>query len=642
MQSIYRFREAEVSLFLKARNEGIGAVALEPLTLTTNRRSQEGLIAWFNDAFARVLPAAEDEACGAVPYLEASPFEPKLPGQAVMWHGLYDREAEARRVVEIVKNAKGTSAILVRNRAHLDEIVPALKSAGVRWRAIEIEQLGEKQVVQDLYALTRALVHPGDRIAWLAVLRAPWCGLTLADLVALTEFHRETLICDLLQDLSRLSADGQARARRTRDVLLPLLADRARGTLRGRVERAWLALGGPACAASATELEDAEIFLDELEKLEQAGDVDLEALAAKIDRLYALPDLEAGADAVEIMTIHRAKGLEFDTVIVPGLDRLPRSGPKPLLVWKALRNGLLLAPIDQTGAGEDATYKHVRELDKEADDLESGRLFYVAATRAKQRLHLLACARATEEMTAREPARRALLAKIWWQAREHFGPAPAEALHERPRAPIRDVLQRLPAGFALPPSPPALAWNQPSNEAEDATLEFSWAGETARHIGSVVHRWLQRAAEDRLAGWDAKRVEGLRGHFARDLQRRGVPAADSRASADVVAEALKRTLADKRGRWILQARQDARSEHRLRVRTAAGMRTYVVDRLFLDDDGTRWVVDFKTSRHEGADLEAFLDLQRERYSAQMRAYAAALPGSRQGLYFPLLGGWREL
>jgi ATP-dependent exoDNAse (exonuclease V) beta subunit len=72
------------------------------------------------------------------------------------------------------------------------------------------------------------------------------------------------------------------------------------------------------------------------------------------------------------------------------------------------------------------------------------------------------------------------------------------------------------------------------------------------------------------------------------------------------------------------------------------MRTCVVDRVFLDDDGTRWVVDFKTSRHEGADIEAFLDLQRERYAAQMQAYAAAVPGSRQGLYFPLLGGWREL
>ena len=58
--------------------------------------------------------------------------------------------------------------------------------------------------------------------------------------------------------------------------------------MRERVEGAWLALGGPACVESATDLEDAEIFLDELERLEQAGEVDLAALEDKIDRrLYA-------------------------------------------------------------------------------------------------------------------------------------------------------------------------------------------------------------------------------------------------------------------------------------------------------------------------------------------------------------------
>jgi len=371
------------------------------------------------------LVPSEDQTSGAVPYLPATAFDSKLDGTAVSWHCGYDREEEARKVVSIVQSSPGKKAILVRNRAHLDEIVPALKEAGVRFKALDIEQLGEKQVVQDLYALTRALLHLGDRIAWLACLRAPWCGLTLADLLALTtgraeeggsEFtSREYLILDRMRDVTHLSADGQKRVDRVREVLQPLVQNRLRGSLRERVEGAWLALGGPACVESATDLEDAEIFLDELERLEEAGEVDLAALEDRIKgRLYALPDVEAPEDAVEIMTIHRAKGLEFDTVIVPGLDRLPRSGPKPLLVWKSLADGrLLLAPIDEIGAGEDQTYKYVRELDKEADDIESGRLFYVAATRARQRLHLLACAKATEDLAARDPSKRSLLSKIW-------------------------------------------------------------------------------------------------------------------------------------------------------------------------------------------------------------------------------------
>src|SRR5258706_12521477 len=136
-----------------------------------------------------------------------------------------------------------------------------------------------------------------------------------------------------MRDRTPLSADGQQRVDRARSVLAPLVKNRLRGSLRERVEGAWLALGGPACVESETDLEDAEIFLDELERLEEAGEVDLAALEDKIDRRpYAQPDVKAEKDAVEIMTIHRSQGPEVDTVIVPRLDRLARSRPQPLLV----------------------------------------------------------------------------------------------------------------------------------------------------------------------------------------------------------------------------------------------------------------------------------------------------------------------
>jgi ATP-dependent helicase/nuclease subunit A len=659
MQSIYRFREAEVSLFLQAKHSGVGSVPLEAIELSTNRRSQEGLVKWFNESFPRVLPAQEDQTSGAVPYLPASPHEPALPGAAVSWYCGYGREEEAKKVVAIVREASGSKAILVRNRAHLDEIVPALKEAGIRFRALDIEQLGEKQVVQDLYALTRALLHLGDRIAWLACLRAPWCGLTLADLLLLSTGRAEegrseyrsteftagaALILDRMRDVAHLPADGQKRVGRVRDVMAPLVQNRLRGSLRGRVEDAWLALGGPACVESETGLEDAEIFLDELERLEEAGEVDLAALEDKIDhRLYAQPDVKAEKDAVEIMTIHRAKGLEFDTVIVPGLDRLPRSGPKPLLVWKSLLpSGLLLAPIDETGAGDDPTYEYVRELDREAEDIESGRLFYVAATRARQRLHLLACAKAGEDPGPREPSRRSLLSKIWWQAHPHFGEAPADAIAAPGRMPIHDVLHRLPAGFALPKAPASVKWTAPDEGRPEWEIEFSWAGETARHVGTVVHRWLQRIADDELRGWDARRVEALKKRFAKELERRGVPMRDLKASTNRVGAALTNAIADERGRWILGPHPETRSEHRVRAAGVAGANTYIVDRIFRTAEGVLWIVDYKTSSHQGADTAAFLDRERERYAPQMRRYAGALGGdAKWGLYFPLLAGWRE-
>ena len=653
MQSIYRFREAEVGLFLHARHAGLGSVPLEPLRLATNFRSQAGIVDWVNATFPQVLPGAEDEISGAVPYSPSTAHHAVLDGEAVRWHLFDERADEAQRVVGIAQaaraaNSQGSIAILVRNRGHLDHIVPALKQAGIRYRAVEIERLGEKQVVQDLYALTRALAHAADRTAWLAVLRAPWCGLAPAQLTALAEGAHAT-VWELMNDTARvaqLDDDARGRLERVRTVLEAALAHRLRGNLRDRVEGAWLALGGPACCSDATELEDAEIFLDELAGEDEAGDLaDHGALAESLKELFALPDMEAGPDAIEIMTVHKAKGLEFDTVIMPGLDRTPGKSDPPLIIWKALTENLLLAPIREAGAAKDAAYEYVRNLEREAEDIEAGRLFYVAATRAASQLHLLGCIKRDAHGVAKPPTKRSLLRKAWPIACEHVGVAPAQRMPE-PVAPAPpQTLMRFAAGFAFPALPPAAQWQAPAAEQQDnEMIEFSWAGETARHIGTVVHRWLQRLADDALEGWTPARIEAMRPRLASELERRGVRPAECADAAARAVRALVQTLQDERGRWLLGPRADARSEYRVRSVVGNVLHSYVMDRIFRDDTGARWIVDYKTSSHEGADVEAFLDRERTRYEKQLARYAAASGDAAHtmlGLYFPLLAGWRE-
>jgi len=653
MQSIYRFREAEVALFLRARHLGLGDVPFDRLLLTTNFRSQAGIVDWVNATFPHMLPRTEDEISGAVPYSPSVAHHPARDGDAVRWHLFDTRGDEANRVIELVRAARaqnpgGKIAILVRNRSHLDHIVPALKVAGLRYRAVEIERLGEKQVVQDLYALTRALAHPGDRIAWLAVLRAPWCGLTPIEMATLVEGTRGT-VWEAIHDEARvalLDADARRRLVRICNVFATALARRLRGNLRDRVEGVWLALGGPACCADVTELEDAEIFLDELAAQDEAGDLsDHGVLEARLSELYALPDTSAGTDAIEIMTVHKAKGLEFDTVIIPGLDRTQRTTEPPLIVWKALaHDALLLAPIREAGARKDAAYEYVRNLEREAEDIEAGRLFYVAATRAVAHLHLLGCTKCDHDGTVKAPAKRTLLAKAWAVASIHAAsgrpPPPNEVAVKVPQ-----VLVRCSAEFVLPELPPAARWLAPMAGAKDTeVIEFSWAGESARHVGTVVHRWLQRLADDALAGWTSARIESLRPGIARELERRGVRPGECSDAASQVLRALTQTLADERGRWLLGPRKDARSEYRVRRLVGSVMHSYVMDRVFRDDKGVRWVADYKTSSHEGGDKEAFLDRERARYEPQLTRYAAAVGGTDKtmvGLYFPLLAGWRE-
>jgi ATP-dependent exoDNAse (exonuclease V) beta subunit len=687
MQSIYRFREAEVGLFLRARGEGIAGVDLHPVALSSNFRSQSGIVDWVNAAFVRVMPAVEDVSSGAVPYTASVATRGALAGDAVTVHPLFgDAEvAEAQRIVQVVQAARATDpaakvAILVRTRGHLREIVPALKTAGLRFRAIDIEPLGQRPVIQDLLALTRALAHPADRVAWLAVLRAPWCGLTLADLHALAATDPQRTLWSAMQDeqrVAQLSVDGRVRLERARAALAGSLAQRARGPLREHVAGAWYALGGPACVEQETDLEDAETYFRHLDRHEDAGTLpDRAIFEAGLGQLYALPDLDAD-DSLQIMTIHKAKGLEFDVVIVPGLARSPRHDDKKLFLWTEQPGtdgtNLLLAPINAAGDAGDPIYAWIAQFNSEKQSLEDGRLLYVAATRARRQLHLLgsvnvameedgAAGGGTAEDDAagngaariKPPPAQSLLGKLWpvvapvYEAALRDLPVHVQLPNAVVMAPVIDQsLRRLPAGWVLPAAPRGADWVPPQNSARaQDDLEFSWAGETARHVGSVVHRWLQRIAEDGVAGWDAPRITALEPAIRHALAAQGVGEHDIAAASARVRQALINCVGDARGRWVLDAHGEGRSEWRLTGVTAGRPVNVVIDRSFVDAEGVRWIIDYKTSVHEGADTAAFLDNERERYRGQLERYSALLQAGgaqhiRLGLYFPLLGGWRE-
>jgi ATP-dependent exoDNAse (exonuclease V) beta subunit len=677
MQSIYRFREAEVGLYLRARREGIGGIALEPLTLALNFRSQQGIVDWVNKTFSAVLPDEEDLASGAVPFVASDAVHPAA-GEAVTLHPLLamEREAEAKLVTSLVQAARAenrdqTIAILVRSRAHLAEIAPRLKETGLKFQAIEIEQLGHRPVVQDLLALTRALIHPADRIAWLAALRAPWCGMTLADLDALAGHDHDKTIWDLMNRdtaVSRLSEDGSKRLTRVRETLGAALARRRREPLRRWIEGAWLALGGPACAEDETDIEDAQVFLKLLDELEEGGDLPaLETLAERVAALYALPDTKADA-RLQVMTMHKAKGLEFDTVIVPGLGYAPRRDDPRLLLWLerpraipplppgervGVRGGsdLLLAPIKEASERTDEIYRYLDRLDDVKETHEDARLIYVAATRAKSRLHLIG----QVDGQGKKPKSKSLLERLWPVVQSEFEKAVQSPHDIQPEAnhaqePLPSI-RRLVSSWQLPAPPEGLTWKPRAEIPYEAKsphdeVEFSWASETAKLVGTVVHRWLQAIGEEQTQSWDLNRIEALRPSFKAELLSVGVPQEEINAAVDRVVTALGQTLEDKHGRWLLGSKREAHCEWRLTGLLDGELVDVAIDRTFVDENGVRWIVDYKIGTHEGGDLEEFLDREQERYRKQLEQYAKlmrALDGReiRLGLYFPLLKGWRE-
>src|ERR1700730_9371331 len=278
MQSIYRFRDAEVGLFISAREHGIGNVRLTPLRLTRNFRATPALVDWTNEVFAQVFPCADELRAGAIAFSASvaaraptggsSPLE-GASVQLCLFPG--DRDAEARAIAARItglreRDSQARVAVLVAAHAHAVPVVNALRSVGVDVLGVDLVPLAERPIVRDLVQLARALHDLGDRSAWLAVLGAPWCGASLATLTALSAPEEPQLIWESLADAGRLARCAPrdlARLARATHGLAGALERRDGGPAADWLEATWVQLGAPDAYPRA-QLADARVFFSAL------------------------------------------------------------------------------------------------------------------------------------------------------------------------------------------------------------------------------------------------------------------------------------------------------------------------------------------------------------------------------------------
>lgn len=664
LQSIYGFRAAEVGLFMQAwQKQELGAVRLTPLRLQTNFRSTPEIVSWIEKSLTPVMPVT-NVAKGAVQLESAVSFQPEGGASPLLIPLVDDKSGmrEAGEIVRILETNKrsGETAILVRSRSHIARILPALRSANIPYQAIEIDELKEQQHILDLLALTRAILHLADRISWLACLRAPWCGLTLADLSALAERYPNRTVFDLLHDLeviSRLTPDGRRRAIRAAEILSDAVNAVGHLALRSLVERTWYALGGPAVLSQPNQHEDAQTFFGLLESFEHGGIIrDFSLLSERLQKLYAAPNISVAA--VRVMTIHEAKGLEFDTVILPQMAKWPAGDDDELVVCNKVAESdggshLEMAVQPQKGV-KDPIYTRIKDEAKEKTRNEGKRLFYVACTRAKKRLFLLGSVNRNKNNTdVCKAAEHTFLGMIWNQYKPEFQAAMRRMVPVQPSL-FGGTSRSFPAVRRLPPhwQAPGLASSfhlvAPLTRAtaSERPVTYEWVSGLGRHVGTLVHELFKRAAQPGANDAHMRNSRVLESLVRSELARLGVAASQMPQAVSRVVRALETAFASSRGQWILKARADARSEWAIEGTIGDKLIAGTIDRAFRDTDGRFWIVDFKTSEHRGADLPHFLDEEQRRYRPQMENYATLV--SRLvagpiglGLYFPLLDAWRE-
>ncbi len=751
MQSIYGFRDADAELFPRAERFGLEVPDDLPLVfdlvqLSANFRSAPELVNQLNEDFEKIF--AENDGSGvsftrAVPEREVAAqqgihlfeqdrprvqlhvaFAPQTPRGntgtdakvAIKAERQAAREKQIEEVVAIIRShmprvaqaraagKKYRVAVLGRTRKALAPIAAALREAQIPFRALKLEELNEQPEIQDALALARALLNPHDRVAWLGVLRAPWCGLALADLHILVsandaEISRRPVPQLLHERIHLLSAEGRGSTQRVLSALESEQRERAvhpTGSTGTWLEQVWLRLGGAQCvdAAARANLDLLWSRLDSLPEGEQ--DVLGPALDAAIRELKAQPDPAAESDwGVQLMTIHNSKGLEFEVVIVPELQAATRRSQPEMLSW--LERGLaasddpeevtefLVAPFQPKGAARGDAKAFVDGARREREKQELRRLLYVAATRARNELHLLARLDVKTEKNGSltlATAKDTLLSTAWpayeaeiqrrfneWSAarqQEHPEPVTIDSIaagEEQQRTPA--ALRRLPADFVVA-MPGAL------HGGEDAPLlgagrlyERHEGGLLSRAFGQAAHVLLQRLAQLLATQSQDAALAALAAFVPRvaaDIRSVGIDAQQSSRIAQDALALARNATADTVGAWILTPHADAASEVRWTGVIDGNLRTVQVDRVFragsatqsnppAGDATTWWIIDYKTAHQDGLDPAAALPELRRTFAPQVEAYGKVLRNLhgtsvpvKAGLYYPRMAifDWWEI
>jgi ATP-dependent helicase/nuclease subunit A len=672
MQSIYGFREAQVGLFLQVADTGLQQVKFAKLRLNCNRRSQRPLVEWFNHTFSAIMSKTNNAVRGQVRYVASEPVKPLSTQDAVRYHWCVseDRDLETKVAAKLI-DAHVNSApdahitVLGATRLSLRKLANELESLAIPFEGVELIALNERALIRDLMAITRVIVQPYDEVSILALLKAPWCGLTLSEIDEV--LATATVDLSVLERLEQYVAQHPEapialRIKVVTDVLNAALAERGSLPLPQVVERAWRALSGVELMDTAEDIRDALDYFTALNRWTDAGLVSLEELERGVAKLYS--KVNPPNPRVHIMTVHAAKGLEWDHVMLVGMGNKMQADKRQLLEWQSLSNEhgerqLLIAPMAPTKKDNKGKPKSVAlaliDLNKQRRIAEQKRLWYVAVTRAKLKLWLIGSSAPKKDGKESVPIANSGLALLWPSLAQQFKlnlctsvaelklPETSTEIMHAPRPTQRRVIQPL-----TPLTPPLITKHLLPEPVRSrvSSFEFEWASGVARSVGIVVHEVFERLGRGELRLTDLSNMDDA--WIQMRLSEEGVSQSALSATVTRIQNILTRTAQDQWSQWIFaETHADSHFEWEWMAQFESGLEIIRIDRSFIDANGTRWIIDYKTSSHEGEGLEQFLVQEQERYAPQLSRYAQWLQQSdpsreiRLGLYFPILGQFRE-
>ena len=632
MQSIFRFREADVGLFLDVKNNGINGFKLKFLQLSVNFRSNSQIVDWVNKKFVDIFPKLDNQLEGAVSYSESVAFNQQENGE-VQFFGFTDKSQEIATIIEVIKkqNTEHSIGLLLRKKADLLDISLALKKAQIAFNAVEMDSLSSIQIVKDVQSLIHGFCHLKNKAAWLEILRAPWCGMTLVDLQSLVDIDQNETIWQLLQLEEQwlgISPSGVMRLKFIKNVFKRAFALATQFPLVSLLRKLCISLGVDKLIKNEYEKIAIETIFKTVAQNMENGSLNIERLDQDIDLLFA-PATTTNAK-LECMTIHKSKGLEFDTVLLPQLNSKSKSNSKMLIHWEETTAGLLVAPINGTyDEQEPELHNYLSNLAKDKDEHEVRRLLYVACTRAKQNMYLFASVKPNKKGDL-IPNKNSFLAYLWQGVQEKFPPVEADTSAQESAQPTKIPVELI--RFADNFYHKRTIEYQPISTYKKPELTF--AENEQKQIGNIYHLCCEYLVKEDL---DNLNLVNLQQFVVKLVKQKGLDFEHSKK----IMQLLENTLEDKTGRWILTNHQQDWQEWSLLIKQNTFFKNYIIDRCFVDKD-IFWLIDYKTSApKDNENLDDFKARMKNDYQQQLLDYQKAVTGLidypiKKMLYLPAI------
>ena len=594
MQSIYRFRKAEVEIFSRVQKNGISDLKLTSLFLKVNFRSNKNIIDWLNNSFSKAFPLIDDSDEGSVPYSSCESSNNNLEGGMELIALTCDTksktaqyEAEALYVLNLIKDTRKSNpdasiAVLTRSKAHLSELITLInkKDTSIPIDAIEMSKILSNQTFQDILCLTKALFDFSDRTNWIAALKSPWCGLSINDLVLLFEKDHKSLVWELINNIdntSRLDKNSARRLRSFVEVIRENIQYRGRISHRYFVEGIWRQLNGEESMVDSNDIQNIDLFLELLEEASEILSIDFIKLERLIENKF-ISKTSIQKNSIKFLTIQKSKGLEFDHVIIPNLNKRTRNEESDLVLYDKST-----LSIKNPGSDKNLHSYHAYKERKRLDN-EKIRLLYVAMTRAKNKCYLIGTVKKEGDLVI--PNSGTFMNILWPFFSDKFTEI-ATPEDENSFEKFIPKLRRLNDNFYS-------GDKRYKRSIDTEELSFCYPNmstDIQRFTGNIVHKYLEIIVKKQL---DIDKILCNKLDYTESLYLgKNFKKKDIKIGLNLVKKSLEMLKKTSDGRWILNRYLADNSEVSYLLESNNTTTQHIPDRSFIEND-IQWIIDYKT------------------------------------------------